>query len=231
MESLGTAAGRALAEADTGPSRVTRLQKLARQANRNADGEPVYLDRNVDIELSRRLVSFRPNSGPLEMRREMTLQERSDVEARTAALELWISPFGPDERGEIEASIVAMLAGFRSMRQQGEDIDSMVAITCAVLRDFPAWAIKKTCLKIARREIQHDARFAPNDAEIAGLVRDLVAPYRKNFEQANALLQAVVEPKRAAPTARKIPGPPPGDGKHGQRVAADIVARKAGSSS
>ena len=193
MEPIGTVVGKILAEVDTGASRVSRLQRLARQANRNGDGGPVLLDRSVDVEIPRRLIAFRPATGPVEIRREMAPQERGEVEARAAALELWVAPFSPDDRAEIEASIGAMLGGFRSMRQQGADLENILAITCAVLREFPAWAIKKACLKIARRETKLDGRFAPNDGEIVDVVYSLVEPYRRQLDQARALLEAFVE--------------------------------------
>lgn len=232
METLGTGAMRAVARATEGDSRVTHLHKLALPARKEPDGLPVKFDREVDLEIPQRLICWRPDHGPFELRREMRSDERAVVEARFAALELALRPYNDQQVGEINASIGAMLAGFRSMRQQGDDVESTIAITRAVLREFPAWAILQGCLKIARRETRCDPRFAPNDAEISDVIRSIIKPYQEARAAATALLGAVIQqgalPQRGS--GRETHREPPlaaGDGKHGQRVLADIAARKA----
>jgi hypothetical protein len=187
---------------------------------------PVRFDKLVDYELPRRMICFRPTTGPFEIRREMRPDERAAAEARAAALEIALLPHGDSARSEIEAAIAGMLSGFRSMRQGEDDAATAVAITRAVLREFPAWAILQGCLKIARRETRCDPRFAPNDAEIVEVVRSIVKPYREAFDAASALLVAVVQDARpVAAVPRELPKI--GDGKHGERVAADLERRKA----
>ena len=210
---------------------ASRSGALAKQAALDADGLPVRFDRLVDL-LPRRLVCFRPESGPVELWREMRPDERGPLEARAAALDLALRPFREDQVTDVEASIGAMLAGFRSMRQQGEAVEDVVVITRAVLREFPAWAIAQGCLKIARHETRSDPRFAPNDAEIVEVVRNVVKPYREALDAATALLGAVVQSGETArgSTVRERPQPSPllvGDGKHAHRVAAELAARKA----
>jgi hypothetical protein len=189
------AANRAVAAPDTGPSRVSHLQKLARPAKKTVEGLPVKFDQEADYEIPRRLFSaFKPAVGQREVRRSMRSDEREVIEARAAALELALQPFDPSKDGTtVNASIAAMLGGFRSMRQEGEDLESTVAITRAILREFPAWAITQGCLKIARRETKIDPRYAPNDSQIIDVVRDIVGPYRDNLAQAQSLLDAPLE--------------------------------------
>jgi hypothetical protein len=172
---------------------------LARPAKKTAEGLPVKFDRDTDFEIPRRLFSaFKPNVGPRELRREMRPDERAAIEARAAALELALRPFDPqDERATVTASIAAMFGGFRAMRQQGDDVESIATVTRAVLREFPAWAIAEACLRIARHETKIDPRFAPNDSEIIDVVRNVVSQYRDNLEQAKALLEAPVERGRS----------------------------------
>ena len=229
MEPLGTVAHRAVERATTEVSQVSHLQALARPAKKTADGLPVKFDQETDFEIPRRVFSaFKPTVGPRELRRELRPDEREVLIARAAALEVALRPFDPDnERAVVTSSISAMLGGFRSMRQQGEDAASVVAVTRAVLRDFPAWAISQACMKIARHETKIDPRFAPNDSEIIDVVRSIVASYQENLEQARALLAAPVEVqvRRERPT-NNPPTVPAGDGKHGQRVAVDLAERK-----
>lgn len=231
METLGAGAALAVARVTGGDSRATQLRKLALLARRESDGLPVRFDRDVDLEIPRRLISFRPMTGPLAMRRAMRDDERDAVQARAAALELALEPYRDEAASEINATIGAMLAGFRSMRQQGDDVESTIAITRAVLREFPFWAITQACLKISRRETQCDPRFAPNDAEIVEVVRSIVKPYRETFTAASALLSAVVEniePRYRGSTRETQQAPPVsvGDGNHGARVAADLERRR-----
>jgi hypothetical protein len=233
MEPIGVGALRVVAHAKEGASQVSRLHALALPAKKESDGLPIRFDRDVDMEIPRRVICWWPNTGPLELRREMRPDERAMVEARSAALELALQPFHFDQITEVEASIGAMFAGFRSMRQQGEAVEDVVAITRAVLREFPLWAITKGCLKIARHEIRGDPRWAPNDAEIVDVVYDLVKPYHEALDGTKKLLAAVVQAETRMPTRGSVrephqsSPPEPSDGKHAARVAAGLAARKA----
>lgn len=177
--------------------------------------------------MPRRLICFRPTTGPFEVRRALTGAEAAVLEARAAALELALEPYGDEDRLSLEASVSAMLTGFRSMRQQGDDVESIVTITLAVLREFPAWAINEACLAIADGSAKRDDRFAPNDAEISNAVRDIVWPYQRALLHAKNFAAATVEVPSKAPTRSPERARLPGDGGHGARVAADLARRKA----
>jgi len=190
----------------------------------------VRFDRDVDFEFPRRLVCFRPMEGSIVIRRQMRQDERVAVQTRAAALELCLEPLIEAEVAAVEASIAAMLGGFRQMRQEGENVVRTVEITRAVLREFPAWAITKACLRLARRETNLDPRYAPNDAQIADEVRSILKPYREAFAQASALLKAAVEESVrrrdvGIPTSTKSL-PAPLAGERAERLKADLEERK-----
>lgn len=133
------------------------------------------------------------------------------------------------------------------MRQQGDDVDGVVGVLMATLRYFPLWAIQEGCRRIAMREAGLDPRWAPNDAEVHGVIAAVVADYSRALTNADALLAAPVdapmEPVRpskaeveaklgrpvSAPVSKAVPDDPRpvADGKHMQRVLEDIAARKA----
>ena len=85
---------------------------------------------------------------------------------------------------------------------QDEDVEATLTIAAGVLRDFPAWGIERACLKIARHEVGLDARYAPNDGQIADVVREVLRPYRQALEQASGLLAGSVEAGAAIPPPR-----------------------------
>lgn len=217
----------------------------ARLAKRDAEGIPVLCDRECDVTLPGKLFStWIPDRGPREIRREMTADERTKVQGRADALRLAMVPFAPDQKRHVSSQIAAMLNGFRALRhQRGEHVEATVKILCAVLREFPAWAIARGCMKVARNDAGLGHGYAPNDNEVYRVVQAVVSPYCKAMETAEALLDAPVErPPPAKPDvkpkdnsaavvfASRVDVVAPdvqNDGKHMQRVMADLAARKA----
>ncbi len=132
-------------------------------------------------------------------------------------------------------------------RVSADDIDVMVHVLLVVLRDFPAWAIKEACRRIVMNEAGLDGEWPPNDIQVHAVVANVVKPYREALNKVTALLEAPIEPpepprlSRAEieaklgrpllsmpPEAKAIADPPePYDGKHMQRVEAELVARRA----
>ena len=201
MQQIGQAAT-AVARQDAA-SELVRLHALALSAARDRDGLPVAFDRDVDQEIPRAvLTAWKPDGNARPLRRPLTVGEHGAVEARAAALDLALKPYGEDQQATVEMNLGAMFNGFRAMRQQDEDVDATLAIAAGVLRDFPAWAVERACLKIARHEVGLDARYAPNDGQIADVVRELLRPYRQAFEQASGLLSGSVEAEAAIPPPR-----------------------------
>lgn len=171
----------------------------------------------------------------------MMPDEKAIIQKRNTDLEGGLIPFMPEQRDEVRSALHAMLGGFRSLRETGDDAETAVEVLLAVLREFPAWAIDETCLRIAQCDIAIDPpldrRWAPSDAQIHACVTAIIRPYRDTLRAARALLAAQVatpEPQRPsraeieAKLGRSIgEAQSVNDGKHAQRVAADLAARKA----
>jgi len=187
------------------PSPGTPCSSPSLPAERDADGLPVEFDRECDHEIPRRLFcSWKEEGKPREVVRALTAGERAKLDARAAALEQALR-YLPDEERPIKAELAAMFSGFRSMRQQGEDIAATVEITRGVLRQFPLWAIAKGCMKIAQGRARLDRRYAPNDAEINKVIAGIVRPYCEAIDRARALLLApVAEAPRSHQTAERV---------------------------
>jgi len=244
MANIGNAAMRVLEVAKASQPSPSNVP-----AKRGAEIAPAWFDRETDVEMPNRLFSaWQSALGPRQVRRALTVSERGKLEARAAALSAGLIPFSRDQEGLVDAEIAAMFNGFRSMRQQGEDVAFTVEVTRRVLREFPLWAIAEGCMAIAqRRAVTNpplDARWPPNDGQIFEVVAGVVKHHRKALSTVTALLEATVEPP--APPRQEPPeqgeqypqwmraadlGPlenmAPPDGKHAQRVMADIEARKA----
>jgi hypothetical protein len=210
-------------------------------------GPPRLVDRECDVELPRRLFSaWAPSQGERAIVRSLTSHERAVLTARAVELEASLAPYHDTQVTAVEAELAGMFSGFRALRQQDEDAWAAVEITAKVLREFPLWAIAKACLLIAQGKAGLDPRWAPNDAQVHGVVAEQVAYFRARHASARALLAAPIEQPEPARLSREEieaklgrPLPPrvhlstamrsdPGsDGKHMQRVLADLAARKA----
>lgn len=213
---------------------------------------PPLLDRTTDYEIPARVWSnWKPEFGPRSLRRELTRDERAAVALRAEAIGCAMVPFTSAESDLVDGAIHGLLAGFRSGRPGLEGAEAMAEVTKAVLRKFPAWAIVAGCQKIVRGEIEGLSRdWAPSDRAIHDVVADIVRPYQQVLDNARALLAAPVEPPEPPRLTReeieaklgrsvkdgarvhKISDEPEADaprpdGKHAQRVAADLAARAA----
>lgn len=225
-------------------SQPTPSNKLVR---RDASNLPKKLDPECDAEIPRRVFSaWKPVNGPRAIVRALTANERSKLEARWLALREALMPFGDDQEASVNAEIAAAFGGFRAMRQQDEDVEAVIRVVRAVLREFPLWAIAKGCMLIAQGRAGLDRRYPPNDAQIHEVVTGVVRDYRRSLATAESLLnapneqreeidrpaRAEVEAKLGRPIAPKpiveAKDPPPAyDGKYYQRIADDLEARKA----
>ena len=214
---------------------------------------PQYWVREVDAELPARLwAHWIPNDGPRAIRRPLRADERVAIAARADAIKVGIVGFLASERVAVDRELSAMLGGFRSMRQQDDEVAAIVDNLLVVLREFPLWAIAQACLDIARGQAGLDRRFPPNDSQIYEVVEKIVRPYRKQLAEHQALLIAPVEepepPREQKPERRDLDHrmlaaayrpeilakrealrrPKPPDNKHAARVAADLAQRRQG---
>jgi hypothetical protein len=213
-------------------------QTPALRGKLDPDCLPARLDHECDIDLPRRLFStWLPDGGPRATVRPLAAEERAKLEARAVALQDALRPFAGDD-ATVRASVNGLFAGFRSMRQQGDEALAVVDVTLAVLSEFPAWAIATVCGDIVRGKTKIDRRFAPNDTEIYDVVSVIVRPYRDRLTNALALLSAPVEPPVEPNHPPRAVGRPPSGrlasipdtptiSERRVRLLADLEARKA----
>jgi hypothetical protein len=219
---------------------------------------PLLDDPQCDRAIPERLVSFRSLTGAWELRRPISGVECAKLNERLTELDRALVPFTPGDRDRVDLALNSLLMGFRNQRRQSEDADAvMIGVLRSILRDYPAWAIEETWLRIAGHKSPLDPHWVPSDAEIAAVARDVLTPYRARRDAIKALLAAkVAAPDPPHPTReqleqrlghpfdqnRKVKQHPAdwygdsdgkrhrygdGDGKHAQHVEADLAARRA----
>ncbi len=135
---------------------------------------------------------------PTRIARALTYDERAVLERRRNELKLGCAPFTAAESDRAVKAMSRMLGGIRSLSK--DDLEAAVAGIDGlryVLEDLPLWAIEKGCLAISQGEAvvdgrKMDRRWAPNDSEVYGVIKEIVAPYRKMLDDVTALLAAPV---------------------------------------
>lgn len=242
MDHLGKIVGMVITTAKTSGG------SLPTQQTRPA-GPPRIRDQAADVDIPRMVLNgWVGPRGVRETVRALTSDERVLVQNRATELSESLLPFVRNEEMIVNSTIAAMLSGFRSMRQQGDDVEATVDVLRSVLREFPSWAILDGCMKIAQKKAGLDPAWPPNDSQVYGVVSDIVQYFRERLRAAESLLAAHVEPNGGAkPSKEEIEakigrpiGPQKtidddfrewsygsGDGKHAQRVEADLAARRA----
>lgn len=145
---------------------------------------------------------------PREIVRALTDEEQSVLRHRWAELELGCAPFTPVEEDRSIGAMAAMLNGFRSMRRDDDDV-AVAGLDGLrrVLAPFPLWAIEKGCLAIQGGEASLNGKalslaYPPNDAEIRGVIAEIVKPYLQLRDGTVALLAA---PVRVQPSTEPKP--------------------------
>lgn len=203
--------------------------------------KPRLLDQECDHEIPARVFSaWKPTIGAREIIRALEDDERRKVSDRARELREGLDAYSNDDGDLIEAMILAVLGGFRSLRaRDGQDAEVDARAVRHILREFPLWAISDGCARIACGQADLDPRFPPNDPQIYEVVAGIVKDYRKALATAEALLSAPVEQKieiirisRAEiekTLGRKMMENRPSeeDGQHIRRVMEDLAARKA----
>lgn len=247
MDSIGKAAATALAQVRPAGSQDRHTSLPSKPLTSTAKA-PALVDKRCDYELQRLFSTWIPDGEPRAVRRTLAPDERKALKARAGALRTGLAGYIESEAKVVKAQVGAMLGGFRAMRQQDADVEGLLMAAAAVMRPFPLWAIAKGCMKIAQRQAGLDPRYAPNDTEIFGVVDNIVKGYRQTLATVEALLVAPVETPHALP----LPAPETDpaeleamrlrlqgsvtsgpaqekrepDGKHAERVAADLAARR-----
>lgn len=178
-------------------------RRSAEVARRNPnDPLPRIFNRSTDVDIPRSAWSAWIETGKRrQLRRELTVAERADLERRRDELAPMMLPICRAEAEVVRVAIEEMFGSFRSMRQSGPEAAALSDATFRMVREFPAWAVEKAC-----RGIQHlgvwrtkdgfgayDRQWPPNDSEIVAEVRKEVRLYGEAHRHAVALLEAEVE--------------------------------------
>lgn len=157
------------------------------------------VDKPADYEIPGKVWSrWIPAEGARSIARALTAGERGTIERRKEELAQGLAPFGRHQIDSAVEALSGMLAGFRSLRMTEAEAAAVLDGMRYVLSPFPLWAIREACMLIQRGEAKLDGRkldrrFAPNDSEIYGVTKELVASYERSLANARALLAAPVE--------------------------------------
>jgi len=203
MEKLVTAAkglvSRGLQQLSDETSRRERMLEV-----RSSRPMPAILSKTVDVDLPRSLwCAWKPNAEEgasvfeRHIRRPLMDSERRDLLARRDELEPWVCGYHESERDTVAIALLDMFGSFPSMRQTSIEAASRVDSASRLLKDFPAWAIKRACQKTQTngtwRGGVFDRQWPPSDPELIAAVRDEVRLYADQHRSAVALLAAAVE--------------------------------------
>lgn len=239
MEKLGMVVGSLLS---TSPSQKGR--EIAPILN--SSNLPAVTNLETDRDIPDRVVGFwqgfARESEPL-LRRELTVAERSSLEARLAELQAALAPYPEASKRRLCEVVSGALGAFPAMQRHSPE--AAISITASYLwtmRGRPHWAIEKVCEQIRSGRTNLNLSFCPSEPEFNQLVGKQVQPYAERL----ALIQKLLNAKTWGPEPERLtraeiaeivgrdftdrpaflPQPPAGDGKHAQRVLADIEARK-----
>ena len=162
------------------------------------DRLPRISNQATDINIPRSVWSSWSEAGKdRKIRRELTADERSQLEARRDELEPFVGAFDGREQDAVALAVIDMYGAYPSMRANSEDAGVRVDSVLRLLAEFPAWAIEGACKKIQMngvwRESKYDLQWPPSDAELARDVRIEYRLYGDTYKQVVALLQAEVE--------------------------------------
>ncbi len=190
--------------------------------------------RLTDRDIADRVVSFRNVAGqPAELRRALTDPERTALERRAAELRAALALAPAASRDRIVDALL-------SIQPAGFDYETSVAAATAYLRNLedrtadyahfrlPEWAIMEACRQICTAGVRAETGTTLEQT-LHITIRALLATFEKRLGEIEGLLGAKVDtaPSRA-PSGHLAPiAPPRGDGRHAQRVAADLEERKA----
>jgi hypothetical protein len=210
------------------------------------DQLPALVNLETDRSIPDRVLMWTGSDGVAELRRPLTLDERTKLERRDSELRSALAPWPQSSREVLEAEVSLML-NFPANRGLDE-ITAMgfVAQYLQLTRGRPHWVIVKVCRMVRLGKAGLPTAYCPTEAEFNQLIDREVAYYERALAKAQKVLDAKVRPPEPPKLTRaeieaKL-GRPIGevkaevkapvrstadDGNHAARVMADIAARKA----
>lgn len=207
---------------------------------------PAVFDREADRTIPDRVLAWVGSDGVAELRRPLTAAERQIVERRVGLLRRVLAPSPKAERNRLEGEMSLMLGGFTVMQKIAEvAARDLVAQYLQLSRDQPFWAIVEACRMVRSGKAGLPVQYCPNELEFNTIIRRLVSDYERRLIAAQRLLDARVQPPPAPKLTREeieaklgrafgarassepqAPPVSPGDGRHAERVLADLAARQ-----
>jgi hypothetical protein len=209
------------------------------------DKLPALFDREADRTIPDRVWMWTGSDGVAELRRPLTVAERTALERRAGDLQSALAPWPKVNRDVLEAEVSLML-NFPANRGLDETAAmGMVAQYLMLSRDRPHWAIVKVCRMVRLGKAALPPGYCPTEAEFNLLIEREVADFERQLARTRRILDAKVLPAEppkltlaeiearlgrplgVGPAEVKAPASvAPVDGNHAARVMADIAARK-----
>jgi hypothetical protein len=160
-------------------------------------------------EIAETIISFRPEGGGVELRRALSIDERTALKTRANLLERWLAP---GKQGDIAASVTGMLLGFNARGMSLDEAKEVAAQWASALRDLPGWAVHRACLRFSQGRVKAaelgvdrlDVGFAPNTAQVHRIATAIAAEQVAELARLEAVLKGTVTP--AAPPRAPAPG-------------------------
>jgi hypothetical protein len=173
-------------------------------AIRSTETRPAMVDRQTDFEITKLWRDRDVDRKPINIARALTDDERAACERRKRDLQLGTAPYAPSEGDRVVAAISRMFGGNRTMARI--DDESAVAVAAGllhILKPFPLWAIEAGCDALHEGEAVLNGKtlspnYAPHDAEVRLVIKEIVKPYRDALDNVTALLAAPVRDARSA---------------------------------
>ncbi len=149
-------------------------------------------------ELADTIVAFKPDGGgPVELRRALSIDERTALKTRANLLERWLTP---GRHADIADAVTGMLLGFNQRGMSVDDAKEVAAQWASSLRDLPGWAVHRACLRFSRGEVRAselgverlDPGFAPSTAQVHRVATGIMAAEVAELARLEAVLKGKV---------------------------------------
>jgi hypothetical protein len=160
-------------------------------------------------DLVHALVAFKDDRGGVELRRALSVAERTSVRTRANELERWLAA---GLQSDIASAVTGMLLGFNSRNMTMDEAQEVAAQWASALRDLPGWAVYRACGRFSRGEVRAselgvdrlDPGFAPSTAQVHRAATAIMAAEVAELARLEAVLKGTVIP--AAPERAAAPG-------------------------
>jgi hypothetical protein len=201
MERIATAALSALHSGSLSKRPTAEIVPITRE-----DQLPAAFDREADRTIPDRVLAWTDSNGMAELRRPLTVEERTTLQRRESKLRSALAPWPQSSRDELQGQVLLML-NFPANR--GIDETSAIATAAQYLqlnRSRPHWAIVKACHAVRLGKAGLPPAYCPTEAEFNALIEREVAHYERLLTKAQILLDAKIQPPDPPKPTRADPG-------------------------